>query len=93
MPFEKSRQSNETRDLAEFRNTEIISAAGKGVCSHPQIRRLKTSPDLINNMASVYKSLSKDERKKEKRADDESPKNRQRVLILSSRGVTYRYSS
>lgn len=41
-------------------------------------------------MAAVYKSLSKGngEAPKERPA-----KNKQRVLILSSRGVTYRYAS
>lgn len=44
-------------------------------------------------MASVYKSLSKSDAPASK--DDAlstGPKNRQRVLILSSRGITYRYA-
>lgn len=46
-------------------------------------------------MAAVYKALSKSANDK---ADDASAngvikRNKQRVLILSSRGVTYRYGS
>lgn len=47
-------------------------------------------------MAAVYKALSKSANDK---ADDASAangvakRNKQRVLILSSRGVTYRYAS
>ena len=40
-------------------------------------------------MASVYKSLSSDTNSKKPK--DSGPKNKQRVLILSSRGVTYRH--
>ncbi|THV85729.1 ribosome biogenesis protein-like protein Brx1 [Aureobasidium pullulans] len=43
-------------------------------------------------MASVYKSLSKSENSGSKEdALSAGPKNRQRVLILSSRGITYRH--
>ncbi|KAG2169514.1 hypothetical protein VTO58DRAFT_107784 [Aureobasidium pullulans] len=43
-------------------------------------------------MASVYKSLSKSENSSSKEdALSAGPKNRQRVLILSSRGITYRH--
>ncbi|THX14370.1 ribosome biogenesis protein-like protein Brx1 [Aureobasidium pullulans] len=43
-------------------------------------------------MASVYKSLSKSENSGSKEdALSTGPKNRQRVLILSSRGITYRH--
>ena len=42
-------------------------------------------------MAAVYKSLSKPDRKDEDKGAG-SKKNKQRVLILSSRGVTYRYA-
>lgn len=44
-------------------------------------------------MAAVYKSLNKGSKEGAGRAGDaEKPKNRQRVLILSSRGVTMRYA-
>ena len=48
-------------------------------------------------MAAVYKSVSSSGKSKRKKpAEDEEPKSehkyRQRVLILSSRGVTYRYA-
>jgi ribosome biogenesis protein BRX1 len=44
-------------------------------------------------MASVYKSLSKSDTPASKEdALSTGPKNRQRVLILSSRGITYRYA-
>lgn len=44
-------------------------------------------------MAAVYKSLSKGSKDAAARdGDAEKPKNRQRVLILSSRGVTMRYA-
>lgn len=44
-------------------------------------------------MASVYKSLSKSDVPASKEdALSTGPKNRQRVLILSSRGITYRYA-
>ncbi|KAF2172773.1 hypothetical protein M409DRAFT_35391 [Zasmidium cellare ATCC 36951] len=43
-------------------------------------------------MAAVYKSVSKQPNGKAKTDDNEpKPKNRQRVLILTSRGVTYRH--
>lgn len=42
-------------------------------------------------MASVYKQVAKQPNGKSKdENDDAKPKNKQRVLILSSRGVTYR---
>jgi hypothetical protein len=45
-----------------------------------------------NAMASVYKSLSKTNGSKEEDAPANGVKrNKQRVLILSSRGITYRY--
>ena len=45
-------------------------------------------------MASVYKSLSKaNGHKEEKEKDQVVDKNRQRVLILSSRGTTFRYEA
>jgi hypothetical protein len=46
-------------------------------------------------MASVYKSLSKNNGTKEEEEDTLKgvKKNKQRVLILSSRGITYRYAS
>jgi hypothetical protein len=44
-------------------------------------------------MAAVYKSLSKGSSNGNTRdADAEKPRNRQRVLMLSSRGVTMRYA-
>ncbi|KOS18447.1 Ribosome biogenesis protein BRX1 [Escovopsis weberi] len=42
-------------------------------------------------MAAVYKSLSKGDNKKDEVASNGAKKNKQRVLILSSRGVTYRH--
>lgn len=42
-------------------------------------------------MAAVYKSLSKTNGHKEDRSSNEIKKIKQKVLILSSRGVTYRY--
>lgn len=42
-------------------------------------------------MATVYKSLSKANGSKDEETTSRGPKkNKQRVLILSSRGVTYR---
>ena len=46
-------------------------------------------PSNRNNMASVYKSISKANGEKSE-AQNGVRKNKQRVLILSSRGVTYR---
>lgn len=44
-------------------------------------------------MAAVYKSVNKQPNGKAKSDEsDAKPKNRQRVLILTSRGVTYRYA-
>ena len=44
-------------------------------------------------MAAVYKSLNKGASNSVARdADAEKPRNRQRVLMLSSRGVTMRYA-
>ncbi|TAQ86422.1 hypothetical protein B7494_g5268 [Chlorociboria aeruginascens] len=42
-------------------------------------------------MASVYKSLSKTHGHKEEGPTNGVKKNKQRVLILSSRGITYRH--
>jgi len=42
-------------------------------------------------MAAVYKSLSKASISKSTSTNGEPKKNKQRVLILSSRGVTYRH--
>ncbi|KFH42251.1 Ribosome biogenesis protein-like protein [Hapsidospora chrysogenum ATCC 11550] len=42
-------------------------------------------------MAAVYKSLSKTDSKKKEAPSNGVKRNRQRVLILSSRGVTYRH--
>ncbi|KAK2612831.1 Ribosome biogenesis protein brx1 [Conoideocrella luteorostrata] len=42
-------------------------------------------------MAAVYKSLSKSNAQKAEEAGNSAKKNKQRVLILSSRGVTYRH--
>ncbi|TWU75624.1 Ribosome bioproteinsis protein brx1 [Metarhizium rileyi] len=42
-------------------------------------------------MAAVYKSLSKTDAQKHELAGNVAKKNKQRVLILSSRGVTYRH--
>jgi hypothetical protein len=41
-------------------------------------------------MAAVYKALSKTDKKDEPKANGALKENRQRVLILSSRGVTFR---
>jgi ribosome biogenesis protein BRX1 len=41
-------------------------------------------------MAAVYKSLSKTTGEKEESASSTIKRNKQKVLILSSRGVTYR---
>lgn len=41
-------------------------------------------------MAAVYKSLSKSDNEKHESSSNGVKKNKQRVLILSSRGVTYR---
>jgi ribosome biogenesis protein BRX1 len=43
-------------------------------------------------MASVYKSLSKATDSKEEHLANGVKKNKQRVLILSSRGITYRFA-
>lgn len=42
-------------------------------------------------MAAVYKSLSKSSTSKAPTSNGVTQKNKQRVLILSSRGVTYRH--
>jgi ribosome biogenesis protein BRX1 len=44
-------------------------------------------------MAAVYKSLSKSNGHKEEGSSAGIKKNKQKVLILSSRGVTYRYGA
>jgi ribosome biogenesis protein BRX1 len=47
-------------------------------------------------MASVYKSLNKSANKADKDTESDGKvarRNKQRVLILSSRGVTYRYGN
>ena len=46
---------------------------------------------ITDTMATVYKSLSKANGSKDEETTSNGPrKNKQRVLILSSRGVTYR---
>jgi len=52
---------------------------------------LLSSPTYISIMASVYKSLSKSTSAKSVEAPTGVKKNKQRVLILTSRGVTYRH--
>lgn len=42
-------------------------------------------------MAAVYKTLSKASGGDDQKSGVSTKKNKQRVLILSSRGVTYRY--
>ena len=42
-------------------------------------------------MAAVYKSLARANGERSDAQSDARKKNRQRVLILSSRGVTYRF--
>jgi ribosome biogenesis protein BRX1 len=42
-------------------------------------------------MAAVYKSLSKSNGQKQELSSNDVKKNKQKVLILSSRGVTYRF--
>jgi hypothetical protein len=44
----------------------------------------------VSNMAAVYKSLSKSNGHKDEGTSNGVKKNKQKVLILSSRGVTYR---
>lgn len=69
------------------------SAAAKKIASPPcsinHPTRHDHSASIRNNMASVYKSISKANGEK---SDGQNGvrKNKQRVLILSSRGVTYR---
>lgn len=59
-------------------------------CIH--CKRSETSPDSAGTM-SAYKSFSKQKPNGQKQNGDEDtrPKNRQRVLMLSSRGVTHRF--
>lgn len=47
--------------------------------------------NLVRKMATVYKSLARANGEKSDAQSDARKKNRQRVLILSSRGVTYRF--
>jgi hypothetical protein len=54
---------------------------------------LTTAETPQNTMASVYKSLSKNNGHKEEGSANGVKKNKQRVLILSSRGITYRLVS
>ncbi|UJO19508.1 Ribosome biogenesis protein BRX1 [Fulvia fulva] len=54
--------------------------------------RLHIRRRIAPAMASVYKQVAKQPNGKSKDSgDDVKPKNKQRVLILSSRGVTYRH--
>jgi hypothetical protein len=62
-------------EIAQFNSTRILRA------------------NLSHNcyiMAAVYKALSKSDRKDEPKTNGALRENRQRVLILSSRGVTFR---
>lgn len=55
----------------------------------PTTPRITSSPNHQHKMASVYKSISKSNGDKAE-GQNGVRKNKQRVLILSSRGVTYR---
>lgn len=56
------------------------------------VSRETTPTSVLQTMAAVYKSLSKKDSKKSATTDDNGiKKNKQRVLVLSSRGVTFRY--
>jgi len=56
------------------------------------IARVAQSVRTTNNMAAVYKSMSKQKSngRGENEEGDSKPKNRQRVLMLSSRGMYWR---
>jgi hypothetical protein len=58
--------------------------------SQPFAPTIPTKLPQNNTMASVYKSLSKTSGQKEEGPASTVKKNKQRVLILSSRGITYR---
>ncbi len=63
---------------------------------HIDPRNRRQSPVIlasIPDMAAVYKSLSKTGTQKAEAPSNGVKKNKQRVLILSSRGVTYRYGT
>jgi hypothetical protein len=61
------------------------------VCMRNRLEKYSRLPAEHNfEMAAVYKSLSKSNGHKEEGSSNEVKKNRQKVLILSSRGVTYR---
>lgn len=49
-----------------------------------------TASEKAEAMAAVYKSLSKSDGQKAEPENNGLKRNKQRVLILSSRGVTYR---
>lgn len=83
----------------------MLGLGGRAVASYPAIQHLENlasdffatcsttqpSPLTLNpTMASVYKSVSKTS-SKESKDDDGTKKNKQRVLVLTSRGVTYRF--
>lgn len=57
----------------------------------PRFRSVHRVLNLEGNMAAVYKSLSKSTAPKASSTNGTPIKNKQRVLILSSRGVTYRH--
>lgn len=66
-----------------------------GICiQHLRFEQDNTSyldiDSYCKTMATVYKSLSKANGREEETTSNGPRKNKQRVLILSSRGVTYR---
>jgi hypothetical protein len=77
------------------RAADATKSWGKLSCESHQCLQLHCSHTTTENqtstMASVYRSLSKKDKKATPAAaengEDEKPKNRQRLLILSSRGT------
>ena len=90
MPNEPS-PKQERRAVAHAKIAPAISE--KKLKLQPQriwkvLRPQKSRPH--NTMASVYKSLSKTNGHEKEGPANGVKKNKQRVLILSSRGITYR---
>jgi hypothetical protein len=77
--------------ISQMRLCKTIS----GICIQHLRFEQNNTPSLgidfyFNTMATVYKSLSKANGREEETTSNGPRKNKQRVLILSSRGVTYR---
>lgn len=69
----------------------FLASTSTQLISSSFLHRRPSSKVKLATMAAVYKSLSKASGQKDDAPKEGIKRNKQRVLILSSRGVTFRY--